>query len=142
MNWGKGISLVIAAFILLIVGMVAYVVRQDHELVAEDYYDQELQYQDRLDYARNARESGLRPEITQSEPGCLQIAFPEAVKGKVELLRPSDKKLDSKAEFTEANGAVWQFCPRELPKGMWVVSLTWEHKGKVCYAEEKFVSGS
>lgn len=135
MNWGTGITLVIAFFILMTLGFVTVAVRQDNDLVAEDYYDQELGYQDRLNFAHNAKESGWSPVVNQTESGCIQVAFPEAVTGSLVLFRPSDKKMDSKASFNSPADSIWKHCPTHLPKGMWKVSLTWLYNGKTCYSE-------
>jgi hypothetical protein len=135
MNWGTGITIVIAFFILMTLGFVTVAVRNDNELVAEDYYDQELGYQDKLNYAHNAKESGINPKVAQTETGCIQVDFPTAVSGSLVLFRPSDKTMDSQASFEAKSDSTWKHCPDKLPRGMWKVSLTWQYQGKTCYSE-------
>ena len=45
MNWGNRIILVFVCFIAFILSMVTRAFQQDFDLVAEDYYAQELNYQ-------------------------------------------------------------------------------------------------
>ncbi len=135
MNWGTGIAIVITFFILMTLGFVTVAVRNDNELVSEDYYDQELGYQDKLNHAHNAQESGISPKVSQTETGCIQIDFPMPVSGSLVLFRPSDKSMDSKASFESKADSIWKHCPKQLPAGMWTVSLTWKFNGKTCYSE-------
>jgi hypothetical protein len=135
MNWGTGITIVIVFFILMTLGFVTVAVRNDNELVAEDYYDQELGYQDKLNYAHNAKGSGINPKVSQTETGCIRVDFSTAVSGTLVLFRPSDKTMDSQASFESQADSTWKHCPDKLPRGMWKVSLTWLYQGKTCYSE-------
>jgi len=50
MDWGKGILLTIIGFVALIMTLVVISVRMDGiELVTENYYQAEINYQDRID---------------------------------------------------------------------------------------------
>lgn len=62
MDWGKGILLTIIGFVVLIMTMVMISVRMDGiELVTENYYEEEIRYQDRIDESNSA--SALDREV-------------------------------------------------------------------------------
>jgi hypothetical protein len=135
MNWGTGITIGIALFVLMTLGLVMVAVRQDHELVAEDYYERELDYQAKMEHAVNAKDSGINPVVSQGEAGCVEVMFSVPVKGKIVLFRPSDKSMDSESVFASDESGKTQYCPERLAPGFWKISLEWEHNGKVCYSE-------
>lgn len=110
-------------------------VRQDHELVAEDYYEQELDYQAKMEHAANAKASGINPIVKQGASGCVEVMFSAPMRGRIFLFRPSDKKMDAQSNFTTDKSGKATYCPEKLPAGMWKISLEWEHEGKVCYSE-------
>ena len=56
MNWGTKITLVYVGFVMLIVSLVFISATNKSELVAADYYEQELKFQDRIDAVKNEQE--------------------------------------------------------------------------------------
>ena len=57
-SWGTGIVLALAAFISFILFLVISMTTNkelDHDLVVEEYYQKELEFQEQLDNERNAR---------------------------------------------------------------------------------------
>ena len=49
MSWGKGIAIALTVFILFIATLVTIIIRQKVDLVSEDYYTQEINYQQEID---------------------------------------------------------------------------------------------
>ena len=58
LNWGWGIALAYSIFALSLLGFLVFALRQDNSLVVEDYYQQDLDYQQRKDKVRNYRDAG------------------------------------------------------------------------------------
>ncbi len=100
-NWGTGLVIGMVLFIGFIMFFVITMTTDDkysHDLVAEDYYKQEMQLQETIDAATN--EARLETPVTGSkiEAG-YALQFPETfdpkeITGKVFLYRPSGKQLD------------------------------------------------
>ncbi len=100
-NWGTGIVLAFIGFISFIMYFVINMninKKYDHDLVTEDYYKQELNFQNDLNKENNAK--SLEKDLTwkKTKEGIL-IMFPnnldiKNIKGKVFLYRPSNKQLD------------------------------------------------
>jgi len=135
-NWGTGIFLSFVAFIVFILYFVVLSFRDpesNHDLVSEDYYQQELRYQEDLDAAGNLHDSGAQIQVAKTPKG-LRIGFPEAfapekINGTISLYRPSNKQLDFKTPI--------QLSERQLliPKsrlldGRWDIRIEWTYEGK------------
>ncbi|MCB9190933.1 MAG: FixH family protein [Flavobacteriales bacterium] len=54
MGWGTRITLFYGSFVAFMLFMVVMAVQQDFDLVADNYYEQEIAYQDRIDQMNNA----------------------------------------------------------------------------------------
>ncbi|MBW7914094.1 MAG: FixH family protein [Taibaiella sp.] len=52
-GWGSRIALLYGGFVVLIAALVTGSMRQDFDLVADDYYQQEIAYQNVLDAGKN-----------------------------------------------------------------------------------------
>jgi hypothetical protein len=135
-NWGTGIVLAFAAFIVFILYFVVLSTRDpasNHDLVTEDYYKKELKYQEDLDAARNLEkiEGGVTARITDKG---LQIEFPgimdpEKIAGKVSLYRPSNKQLDFETPIQLSNKQL--LIPKSrLLDGRWDIRVYWTYEGK------------
>ena len=135
-NWGTGIVLAFVAFISFIMYFVVVAnsdPRADHDLVTEEYYRKELEYQQDLDASRNLELFGGQVEVLRISGG-LGIRFPEGmdlqgIDGKVSLYRPSNKQLDF--EFPIQNSDTLQLIPASrLLDGRWDIRVNWTYKGK------------
>lgn len=143
-NWGTGIVIAIAlfmGFILYLVYMMTTDSKFDHDLVVEDYYKQEIGFQDELDAQTNALNLSEKIRVEQSLEG-IRIVFPEQLatdvnKGTVFFYRVSNKVLDfEKALQLETN--VMEIPAAEILPGRWDVSVRWEDKnGNVFLVKEK-----
>ena len=142
-NWGTGIVLAFIAFIAFIMYFVVLSFRDpasNHDLVTEDYYQKELNYQEDLDAAKNLEEAGGGVLLKNTEEGLL-VGFPnymnpEKIDGTVSLYRPSNKQLDFKTPI--------QLSERQLliPKsrlldGRWDIRIDWTYEGKPYLFQQK-----
>jgi len=53
MNWGKGITIVMVAFIGFIITLVTILMSNKIDLVSEDYYQKEIKFEDEIASAKN-----------------------------------------------------------------------------------------
>lgn len=95
MNWGKGIAIALVAFITFIVTLVTIIISQKVDLESEDYYAQEINYQEQIDaLAEGEIADKFKFKIVDDQ---LVVSVPEAVVSDSILLdffRPNDKNLD------------------------------------------------
>ncbi|WP_075352261.1 FixH family protein [Algoriphagus marinus] len=138
MDWGKGILLSIIGFVVLIMTMVVISVRMDGiELVTENYYEAEINYQDRIDEESSALRLD-RTVITYSTTGKnLVLDLPTGTTGKLQLFRPSDSKLDREILVDVIGSGSTSVALGDLKPGYWKIQLSWTEEGKNYYEEKK-----
>ena len=138
MNWGKAI---IAAFILFaafIGTLVTICVRQDINLVTEEYYREEIDYQRQIDRMAHTAMLSDKPSITV-EQGNVKVAytnFPKIQQGALELFRPSDARLDRQFKLTTTTGPAQTFSTEGLDGGMYRARLRWTMDGQEYFLEQ------
>jgi hypothetical protein len=136
-NWGHGIVVFSGAFMTMILYFVISSMSYDSELVSDDYYEQEVDYQTRIDQKKNANEQKI--QISQGAEG-LQIIFPNSVdNGKVYFFRPSDKKLDFDKDIQLDTNFEQQINLEKTQAGLWRIKLDWQKGDKDFYYEESIV---
>ncbi len=133
-NWGTGIFLVIVFFVGGMATMVTIVQKQVHiDLVARDYYEQEIAYQGEIDRQQRGMSYSERPDIMvdTTSGGHIRVRFPEGKDiSEVELIltKPDDASLDLSRSLTPNVVAALA-----LPKsGVWKLHLTWKSAGESC----------
>ncbi|HIB36240.1 FixH family protein [Mesonia sp.] len=133
LNWGVGIVITIACFIGFIMFFVIKMStdkKYDHDLVTEEYYKQELAYQDQIDAQQNSARLVKNIQVEVNAEG-IQIMFPSEkkdVKGEVSLYRPSNKKLDLEIPISLENQQM--IIPAEkLVEGKYKLSINWKSNG-------------
>lgn len=141
-NWGTGIVIAIALFMSFILYFVLKVqsdTTYDHELVTEDYYKKELEFQNQLNKSQNTKDNGYEVKIQKTAEG-IQVVFPDSlkkefIKGKVSLYRPSDQRLDF--EYQISNSETDLLIPKKsLVGGRWDISVDWQYEGQNYLTQE------
>ncbi len=135
-NWGTGIVIAFALFITFILFFVFKVQsdsKYDNELVVEEYYKQELIFEDQMNREQNAKDMVEKVIISTSEEG-IAIDFPAnyditKIQGKVSLYRPSNQKLDFEIPIS-LSGPHLLIPKSNLVGGRWDISLDWSYDGK------------
>tara|TARA_R110001632_G_scaffold63318_3_gene151485 strand:+ start:25398 stop:25841 length:444 start_codon:yes stop_codon:yes gene_type:complete len=141
-NWGTGIVIAIIAFMSFIMYFVISMSTDhkfSHDLVTDNYYQKELEFQDQIDATKNAKLLEEDVEIVKSEKG-LQIYFPKIFKnemeGKVFLYRPSNKQLDFEIPISITDN--YLLVPeKSLLDGRWNISVKVTHNNKEYYFSEE-----
>jgi hypothetical protein len=142
MNWGKGLALALASFAALMAWFIVQASRSPEPLVTEQYYEQELQYQGRIDATERARViGGVRMDVSRVAIG---ITFPAAVTGHAitgELLlqRPNDPAGDRRIAITTGPDAAFLAEGLGLAPGRYNAQLSWTARGVAYYTEERIV---
>ena len=134
-NWGTGIVLAFIGFISFIMYFIITMnvdERFEHELVTEDYYAEELAYQNDIDKLNNANTLKENVSYVITEEG-LTINFPEAldyknITGKVFLYRPSNKQLDFETAISLSNSNLL-IPDKRLVDGRWNIKIDWQYNG-------------
>jgi hypothetical protein len=140
MNWGKKILIFYGAFVVGIIFLVFKSMQMEQDLVAPDYYAQELKYQQRIDEKRRAEMLDDKVVVTKVAMG-IDIQFPETIvksglQGEVWIYCPNDEKLDKKVRLELKPGE--KNIKIDYPfKGFRQIKITCETDGMSYYFEEK-----
>lgn len=133
-NWGTGLVVAIVAFIAFIMYFVITMSTDkkfSHDLVTEQYYQEELVYQAQIIAQKNAEPFKEKITTTRVSNG-LEISIPEELKhknGKVFLYRPSNKQLDFEMSFSKSNP--YLLVPdKRLVDGRWNITIIWKDNNK------------
>ncbi|MCG8309429.1 MAG: FixH family protein [Cytophagales bacterium] len=142
MSWGWKIVVLYTAFVVMTLTMVFYFMRQKVDLVADDYYKQEIEYQSQINKITNAR--SLREPIGftfSPKDRNIQLKFPEShitqgIQGEVYLYRPSDADQDKNFDIHPDENGKQVIALGSLRKGMWRVKIYWISAGREYYDEK------
>jgi hypothetical protein len=133
-SWGVKIAILYSSFAIGIIIMVVISMNNDTDLVSENYYEQEIKYQDQIDKLESSVELDRRITIDQTgEFIILKISefSPEnKYSGDVNFYRSSDAKKDFKIPFSPDNNGIQKIESAFLEKGKWKLNLILQNKGK------------
>lgn len=143
LNWGFGIVLAFIgfiAFILYFVFLASTDEQADYDLVTDEYYRKELEYQKEIDAEENAREVASDFVFVKTADG-LRVDVPESlqqqnINGTMSLYRPSNKHLDFDLPVSLSNTHLL-IPDNRLLDGRWDISIRWEHGGKTYLVKER-----
>ena len=135
-NWGTGIVLAFIGFISFIMYFVINMntnKKYDHDLVTEDYYKQELEFQNDINKETNAKTLEENINWKKTDKGII-IIFPETLKaqnitGNVFLYRPSSKQFDFETPISLSNHNLL-IPDNRLLDGRWNIKVDWQYNGK------------
>ncbi|MFV0540695.1 MAG: FixH family protein [Aestuariibaculum sp.] len=141
-NWGTGIVIAFVCFIGFIMYFIVNMIidsKYEHHLVTEDYYAEELAYQQDINKLKNAQTLAENITYKITDEG-LRIEFPKAldykkITGKVFLYRPSNKQLDfnTNISLTEPYLLVPDI---RLVDGRWNIKIDWQYNDQLYLYKE------
>lgn len=141
MNWGKGIVIAFIIFVTLILSVVFFSMTQDVNLVSEDYYKQEIEYQERIDDLKNTMALIEKPNLTKSGPSVITVTFPNEVydgfkEGTILFFRPSNASRDFTIEISLDSAGQQVINMAKMKEGAWRAKMSWSsNDGKGYYDE-------
>ncbi len=130
-TWGHGVIVALGCFIAFILFMIFIFPngQQNSELITDDYYEEELAYQDVIDAKNNADKLTEKPTYAQFPHG-IQITFPKEMnnanaKFSFNLYRTDDQRLDVKKDFTLSADNKLLIPAKILAPGNYTLKLHW-----------------
>lgn len=144
-TWGHGMALALLSFI----GFILYLIfifpigKQNSELVTENYYEDELDYQKVIDAKKNADELPQKPFIAQLPYG-VRIAFPPDIidantSVHYELYSTNDKNKDKTGNIT-LDGNRSFLVPKEMfTVGSYILKVRWNNGNKTYQVDYEII---
>jgi hypothetical protein len=135
-NWGTAIVIAFVCFISFIMYFVISMStnkKYEHDLVVEDYYQQELKFQEDINKEENAKDLASNLNWQKTNEGII-ISFPKDldsnnIKGKVFLYRPSNKQLDFEIPISLSNHNLL-IPDNSLLDGRWNIKVDWTYNSQ------------
>ncbi len=132
-NWGTAIVIAFVCFISFIMYFVISMStneKYEHDLVVEDYYQQELKFQSDIDKETNSKSLETNVSWTKTANG-VQIMFPKDldfknIEGQVFLYRPSNKQLDFEIPISLSNHNLL-IPDKRMLDGRWNIKVDWTY---------------
>lgn len=133
--WPLAVSVLYGGFAVLLLSFATYAMRNPTDLVRQDYYAHEINYQQQIDRELQAAEWKAEDLIRVVDAGLIITLPAGATDGALHLYRPSDAALDRELTLQpDAQGrAVLPIS--ELKPGAWRVRLDWQQAGRPCFKE-------
>lgn len=135
-NWGHGIILGLGSFIAFILFMIFIFPngQQNAEMVSDNYYDDELNYQQIIDAKKNAELLKETLRYEQLATG-IKVNFPESVnpdKGEIhfDLYRTNDSNLDIKKDLNLDSQKSFTIPKQVLSAGSYTLKVKWSQDKK------------
>lgn len=143
MNWGNKILIVFILFGSMISYMVYRCMKTPVNLVSEQYYKDELAYQNVIDGTRMANTLSSAVKLSHVD-GAIRISLPaemngRTVKGTIIFYCPSNSGLDRSLPLRMDEKGQQEIVPGAVPNGHFVVKLSWESSGVQYFNEQPFV---
>jgi hypothetical protein len=142
-NWGTGIVL---AFVIMVSGMIYLVsiaLRQNDDLVDNDYYQKSITYQQHIDEVRNneALTEKIRFELSSES---LKLSFPKLAnsqeyEGEIHFYSPVEEKRDMTIKIKLDSIYSQIIDLQSLQKGRYQVKIDWKANKVSYYQQENIV---
>lgn len=141
MNWGKAIVLTFIVFAGFIGTMVVQMSREKIDLVRDDYYQDEIAYQQHIEKVSNARQFDADMLIQfQADQQQVQLTLPtNLTTGTLVLYCPADRRQDVRQALTKATPAVSNISMQNRPVGVWRAQLSWSDGQRDYYTERELM---
>ncbi|HSP41160.1 MAG TPA: FixH family protein [Gillisia sp.] len=143
-SWGTSIVIAIVSFMTFILYLVITMTTNqefNHDLVIEDYYKQELLFQDQMAREANSHTLARDIEVEKTSEGMLVDFPPELdptlIQGKIMLYRPSNKEQDFNIPI-QLNEKQLLIPASLLEAGRWNIIIDWSYDEEKYYYKKEF----
>lgn len=138
MNWGNSIVVVFVLFAAFILYMVVQAFSQNLDLVADDYYALEINYQQKQNQKTNLEKLGERVSVSMEEKSIV-LSFPTDQKptGEIYFYHPSRKLFDQKVSISMDAQNIQIVDGSDLVAGNYRVNITWKSGDEEFFQQEK-----
>ncbi|HWH70817.1 MAG TPA: FixH family protein [Candidatus Sulfotelmatobacter sp.] len=150
-RWNPWPVSIIAFFAVAIAGCVSFVIfcsRHPADLVAADYYEQEMRYQGQLDRMQRAQRLDRAASVAYDAASKLiTVSVPQGGKaselaGTIQLYRPSTAGLDRQLKFAPNANGVQTIDASGLQPGLWKIRVSWTTDNQEYLIDQRVVIGS
>ncbi|RPI13830.1 MAG: cytochrome C oxidase Cbb3 [Ignavibacteriae bacterium] len=142
-SWGKGILIAIVIFIAGTFIMVGISMTKNVDLVANNYYEKEIKYQEQIDKLKKT--GNLQENVNIDYNGSVvNVKFPSnldvsKITGEVKFYRPSDEKKDFIVPVSANINGIIAIPAEKLNKGLWKIQVSWNFNNENYFTEQSLM---
>jgi hypothetical protein len=145
-NWGTGIVIALVVMISGMIYLVSIAVRQDYDLVDNDYYQKSVNYQQHIEEVKNTEALAEKIKFDQSAD-TLKITFPnlgnaKEYSGEIHFYSPVEEKRDETVKLKLNDSFSQSISLKSLKSGRYTVKIDWSVHKVSYYQEEEIVVSS
>lgn len=138
LNWGAGIAILYAGFVTMILLLVCMSASQKIDLVTDQYYEEELRFQDKINKI-NLAKTLADPLSWQVEEQGIMIHYPKefsqnTLTGNIKLYCPSDNTKDRVFLVKPQDGSQL-IAASDLKSGRYYLQIDWQHDKQAYWNE-------
>jgi hypothetical protein len=128
LNWGQSIFIFLIGFLLLAIVFIVFSLRQNNDLVTNDYYEKGADYTNQMEITNRSSVFSDSIQLLNQNTNLL-VRFSDSINQMTDSMhiyfyRPSDKKLD--VQFWETIGPDSLIISKErFAKGRYKVQFQW-----------------
>jgi len=142
-NWGTGIVIALVVMIGGMIFLVSIAVRQDYDLVDNDYYQKSVNYQQHIEEVKNTAALAEKIKFDQSAD-TLRIMFPnlgdaQEYSGEIHFYSPVEEKRDETVNLKLNESFMQSIGLNSLKTGRYTVKIEWSANKVSYYQEEEIV---
>ena len=141
-TWGHAAVAIPVTIVVVFTSVLIRSMSDEHktELVADDYYAQEIQFQQQIDRTKNALL--LNTTLTWEREGNQWVLGltgdydPLEIEGELTVFRPSDSRLDFIVPIKMDENGKMNVPASKFKNGKYQIQVRWNVEGKDCYLEK------
>ncbi|MBK9247317.1 MAG: FixH family protein [Ignavibacteria bacterium] len=134
--WLWGTIIVYCLFASGTLGFVFFASSQKVDLVSEDYYKQELQYQQHIETVKRTGDAAKKVQWNLSaDATSIDFQIPNSATGTIRFYRPASSTLDKSFAMKAGSDGVQRIPVADIAKGYWKVKIEWKEQNNSYYEE-------
>ena len=139
MNWGKGIIIGMAIFVVFIVGMCIYMIASPTDAFDHQYYEKGLSFNQDYNREEQVTKDHAQPQI-EIEDHQIKFVFSQPAKGTIKFMRPSSTSKDRVYSINSAKGLASSVPLESFAAGKWQLVFEWTSNHKAyLYQQEIYI---
>jgi len=132
-NWGRGLVIFFGLFFVWVIGFVLFALRQNVDLVSDDYYQKGAKYSDQISINQRSVSYQDSIQITQTATQ-VHVSLSKSLavivdSVQVYFFRSSDKKKDIRLNL-KSSGSPLLVEKNLLSHGRYQMFISWNNKGE------------
>ena len=141
-NWGWKLLIGYSVFVIATIGMIVFTTTINNDKVIENYYEEELKYQDKINMIKRTNDLPEKPDISQ-DSNFVRILMPDfmkskSVSGNILFYRPNSKAMDISIPLVTDSSGVQVIPTSNLARGNWKIELAFA-LNEIKYFQEEII---